>query len=256
MALARSTTTCPRSPRWDVSRRTFAYVTTRHAFLLIAQRARSERFSNGWRRYPRDLPADPYGPAGRQRGGPGLDSCAPRWRARRRSLPDWTNVCCGGGGEGALTIPTGGPIVPFILREQRPADVGQARCHRAHGSARSPRHGRTPMAFRDSGPSAGSIGFTSPEASAETPVGSNVDIRTVVNVKVAEAQKWLTARWQVHPAASGPAVPSAPGAGQRPSLADYVTGTGPRVGSPPPEVVMLPSPTSAAPPCASCGWNR
>jgi hypothetical protein len=52
-----------------------------------------------------------------------------------------------------------------------------------------------------------SIGFTSPDASAETPVGSNVDIRTVVNVKVAEAeaQKWLTAPWQVHPAASGPA---------------------------------------------------
>jgi hypothetical protein len=52
-----------------------------------------------------------------------------------------------------------------------------------------------------------SIGLTSSEASAETPVGSNVDIRTVVNLKVpdAEAQKWLTAPWQVHPFASGAA---------------------------------------------------
>jgi hypothetical protein len=50
-----------------------------------------------------------------------------------------------------------------------------------------------------------SIAFTPPEASAETPVGSNVDTRTVVNMKVAEAeaQKWLTTPWQVHPVASG-----------------------------------------------------
>jgi hypothetical protein len=43
-------------------------------------------------------------------------------------------------------------------------------------------------------------------ASAETRVGSNVDVRTVVALKVAEAeaQKLLPAGWQVNPVASGP----------------------------------------------------
>jgi hypothetical protein len=50
------------------------------------------------------------------------------------------------------------------------------------------------------------ISVIPPAASAETPVGSNVDIRTVVSLKVAEveAQKLLTAPWLVTPVASGP----------------------------------------------------
>jgi hypothetical protein len=50
------------------------------------------------------------------------------------------------------------------------------------------------------------IGIALPGASAETAVQSNVDVRTVVAVKVAEgeAQRWLTGPWQVNPVASGP----------------------------------------------------
>jgi hypothetical protein len=43
-------------------------------------------------------------------------------------------------------------------------------------------------------------------ASSETRVGSNIDVRTVVTLKIAEAeaQKLLPAGWQVNPVASGP----------------------------------------------------
>jgi hypothetical protein len=50
------------------------------------------------------------------------------------------------------------------------------------------------------------IGIALPGASAETAVQSNIDVRTVVAVKVAEveAQRWLTGPWQLNPVASGP----------------------------------------------------
>src|SRR6267378_1253125 len=43
-------------------------------------------------------------------------------------------------------------------------------------------------------------------ASSETKVGSNIDVRTIVAVKIAdaEAQKLLPPGWQVNPIASGP----------------------------------------------------
>ena len=48
--------------------------------------------------------------------------------------------------------------------------------------------------------------FSTSQAWAETPVGSNVDTRFVVALRVAEAelQKWLPAPWQLSPPATGP----------------------------------------------------